>query len=518
MKKLSLLALGLVSMSFLLAQTPGTPDPAFGNNGVAYVDFGSDHSNRCYDVEIQPDQHILLGGTTYNSSNDISLARLNPDGSLDNTFGSGGLRQFVFNNSDEYLYDILVQPDGKILGVGHISQSSGVDFIMIRLDEYGNFDNSFSSNGMLTIDFGPAYNAYGKSMVLQDDGKILAVGYVSDLNNDIHCALCRINPNGSIDNSFGSNGFLIMNMLSMFNFTNNVALQGDNILVGGAFYNDGDHFIGLARFNSYGNLDITFGDNGIVIDTITINPTILSTVGDMCIGSGGRIFYGAYFAGSIYSTFSVHCYLPDGSVDVSFGDQGYALALLAQDSYIHALLPQYDGKIVAGGSSISGEFSDFAIARYEANGDIDAGFGPGGNGFYIHNTSNIDMGDGIYSLAMQEDGLIVAAGFSSTEAGYVDFGVSRYYSGLNVGMDETPANAFDLSIYPMPADDRLNISSRTQIGHLRLIDGRGIVVRELFPETETIKVETSRLAEGIYFLELSAAGQTSMKKIVVHHP
>ena len=160
MKKLSLLFLSMISSFFLFSQTPGTLDLSFGDNGISTIDFGGSH-NYCYASDVLPDQKIVLGGETSNSTSDISFCRLKPDGSLDIGFGSNGIITFVYGGSEDHIYDVLAQPDGRTLGIGYTSSGGESSMIIVRLNVIGLMDLTFSSDGMLVVDFGPGYDCFG---------------------------------------------------------------------------------------------------------------------------------------------------------------------------------------------------------------------------------------------------------------------------------------------------------------------------------------------------------------------
>lgn len=517
MKKLSLLIISMMSTFFLMAQTPGTLDPSFGNNGSTLISFGNT-VNICFASAIQPDQKIVLAGRVTNSSSDIAFARLNTDGSLDESFGSGGILQSVYNSTEEYLYDVVVQPDGKIVAIGYTAGGGSTNFILVRLNSDGSFDNSFSGNGMRVVDFGPAYQSFGMSLALQDDGKIIAAGNTSDLNYNRHCAICRVNANGSIDASFGSNGYVIMSLKGYQNYINNVELQGDDIIVGGYSYYEGDHFVTIAKFNSFGNLIYGFGDSGVASDTLSMYPVVLSERGSMCIDPSGRIYYGTYYEGSIYSTFAVYCFTPEGQIDLSYGDLGYTVALFGQDSYIHSITAQYDGKILAGGVSI-GDNDDFALARFEVDGDPDPTFGTDGNGMVLSNISTTpdSPNDRIISLQIQDDGMIIAAGKGRSVAGGMDFAVARYYSGLNVGIEDEITNKA-INIYPNPADEFLHIQSQLKIDRISIVDINGKLCYEGDIENTRISIPVTDLNNGVYILKGLIGQDHFNKKFIIHHP
>jgi len=380
-----------------------------------------------------------------NQHQSLLLCLAHPD---DESFGCGGVITYSFNTSNEHINAIAIQPDQKIVGLGYTKSSDVRSMIMVRLQEDGQFDPGFSSDGMLVIDFGPGYDVYGMDLVLQDDGKILGLGYVWDLSNNVHCALCRVNANGSMDNSFGNNGTLIMNLLSYDNYINNIDLQGENIIVGGLSYFDGDHFLTLARFTPEGLLDNSFGTNGVSSVEMVIDPWILGSSGDMCLDEEGRILYGAYYEGFSGADFAVYRFGENGAPDNSFGNAGLGVAsLMVGDGYVYSICTQYDGKIIVAGQ----EDEQFTLARFTEDGIPDAEFGTIGSGIV-----NTGFGHSIGSLNMQDDGLILAAGrVYNTNA---DFAAARYYSGLNVSIEAPVQDHETMNIFPNPAKNYITIS------------------------------------------------------------
>jgi uncharacterized delta-60 repeat protein len=499
MKKLSLLVLSMISPFFLISQTPGTLDLSYGSNGYTLVDFGGT-GNYCSGACIQDDQMLVLGGTSFNDTRDISFARLTAEGTLDVGFGSGGIITHVFGGSDENLHNILVQPDGFILGVGYTWSGGNYSMILVRLTPIGLFDPTFSSDGTVVVDFGPAYDSFGYDICLQDDGKILAVGYVRDMNLDNHCALCRLNPDGSMDNSFGTNGIVIMNFQSYDNYTNNVAIQGDKILVGGRSYNEGEYYLNIARFNSSGLLDATFGDNGVLTNELSMESVFITPMGKMHLDEEGRILYGCYYTGDIITGFAVYRFLSDGEPDLSFGDLGVSITVLEDDASIFAITTQYDGKILAGGSVPNG----YALVRYLPDGDPDPSFGTNGNGIVY----NYDLYR-INALGLQEDGLIMAAGNAYAGNGS-DFCAARYYSGLNVGISDPSSENSRIQIHPNPFMDHSRILfslDQPAMVKTELYNAAGTIIQTWEPKpypagNHELKLDGSNLKSGPYFIRI----------------
>ena len=138
----------------------GDPDNSFNGDGKATVQ-GSGQA-----VAIQPDGKVVVAGT---SGGDFIIARFNDNGSLDSGFGSGGRAFIDFGAPLDIANDLALQPDGKIVVAG-----SGPQFPVARLQPNGALDTTFGSGGKAQIDFddGPEAN----SLALQPDGKIVVAG------------------------------------------------------------------------------------------------------------------------------------------------------------------------------------------------------------------------------------------------------------------------------------------------------------------------------------------------------
>ncbi len=501
MKKLSLLLLSMMSIFFLAAQTPGTLDLSFGDNGISLVDFGGS-SNHCLSSAIQPDQKIVMAGYTFNSTKDISFARLNTDGTLDPGFGINGIITPVFGATEEQISEVIVQPNGFILGTGYTYNGDESEMIAIRLTPIGLFDPTFSNDGMVTIDFGFIEDSWGEAIALQDDGKIIVAGYLYDLVFDLQCGIARLNPDGSIDNSFGTNGVLIKDFQSMDNYINNVSMQGDKIVVGGMSYDGDDFFVTIARFTTEGISDPSFGVNGYISTPLNIDPWAFSAMGDMCVDAENRILFGIYSEDADEGDFAIYRYLPDGERDMSFGIDGELIIELPGSNSIKAITTQYDNKIIATGWSDDG---GTPIVRLMENGDFDPSFGTAGTGIVYNGTFTY-----IHSLNIQDDGLIIAAG-EGYNGSDLDFAAARFYSGLNVGISSFDQPETKLIIFPNPVNDQATINFNLQHParvKTEILNASGITIASIsdehFAEGEhQLRWNADGMAAGIYLIKMT---------------
>ena len=187
---------GLHPCDFLLARlnTDARPDTGFGTAGIVTTDFPLDPNGPSGDVAeallVQPDGRIVAAGTSgpqgaHPLGSSFALARFNPDGSLDDSFGSLGRVRTDFDGpaySDDHAYALIGRPDGTIVAGGTATtypnppQGSG-DFALARYTATGSLDTSFGGDGKVTTDFGA--DDVGLGLAAQPDGKLVAAGYRS---------------------------------------------------------------------------------------------------------------------------------------------------------------------------------------------------------------------------------------------------------------------------------------------------------------------------------------------------
>ncbi len=165
----------------LARYTPdGRLDGTFGNGGTTVADFG--HGGIANDVAVQPDGKIVIAG---DAIGDFAVARFEPTGSPDLSFGTGGLVTTDFGlligntPAPEYAHGLALQADGAIVVVGTSEFAGGTDLAMARYDRDGDLDTTFGTEGTLTVDFSGGFDS-GHGVAIQHDGKIVAVGTAQD--------------------------------------------------------------------------------------------------------------------------------------------------------------------------------------------------------------------------------------------------------------------------------------------------------------------------------------------------
>lgn len=220
---------------------------------------------------------------TENQNPKLLVARFDLSGNLDTTFGTNGYISPTISNFDNGL-DLFIQNNSKILVTGRTTNR----FIITRFLNNGTLDNTFGTNGISNIDLGANGLSVPNSIIVQSDSKILISGTLNVNNSNVfNYAVVRLNENGSLDTSFASNGiFKTMVGISPSGSCSDMKLlsNGKIVLAGNLKSGNG---IGLLKLNSNGTLDNSFGTNGV---TTTINKNVTNvTVGKIAIKSDGKI-------------------------------------------------------------------------------------------------------------------------------------------------------------------------------------------------------------------------------------
>ena len=368
-------------------------------------------------------------------------------GDLDPTFGVGGkVTTDIFGNFDN-AQSVAVQADGKIVAAGYAhNPGPGVDsnFALARYNADGTLDTDpvtgfgeqlvvgGNRTGMVTTDFF-GRDDVAHSVAVQADGKIvaagLAVAVVPNIGRDSSLfALARYNADGSLDLNFGTGGKVTTNFVFPDGFLGraaalSVALQTDGKIVAAGVVVDGrgSLFFALARYNADGTLDTDpvtgFGEQLVVGGNRTGKVTTSNGHAALSVAvqtDGKIVAAGGNPDPDFQSSFALARYNADGSLDSSFGTGGMVTTIfhvVTNQDVARSVAVQTDGKIVAAGSTripVQGVPTQFALARYNADGSLDATFGPDGTGKVT--TSFFGFSDAARSVAVQADGKIVAAG------------------------------------------------------------------------------------------------------------
>jgi uncharacterized delta-60 repeat protein len=407
---------------------------------------------------------VVVGAVQGSSSSSyqFGLTRFNGDGSLDDSFGNAGRVTTGFAGWVRAgATGVAVQPDGRIVVAGGAGNGA-IKFpqTVIALARYssdGSLDPSFGSGGLVTTSFPGQYSANANSMALQPDGGIVVAGVTSTPARSRHLALARYTRDGSLDPSFGSGGLVETAVNGSLGYVTSVAVQGDHIVVGGS-EDSGNYRFLVVRYNGDGSPDRSFGTGGQVVTSIPGFDDSLSE--SVAVQPDGRVLAAGWTSSytSHDARFALARYASDGSLDPSFGTAGLVTTGFGQSSaHAYAVVVQANGRIVVTGrTDTSG--TQLALARYDSDGSLDTSFGTVG----LVSTSFPGYSAWALGVALQPDGRIVAAG-SAYDSHGPRIGVARY-EGDRVGathfeidtpVEVIPGQPFDVTVTAL--DDNGNV-------------------------------------------------------------
>lgn len=385
----------------------GDLDPNFGSGGKVTTDFGATLLSGAFinDVAIQPDGKIIAVGIFHKTDfdRDIAIARYKNDGSPDRSFGTRGrvVTDLGLTQADSFSQSVTIQSDGKIL----IAVSGGPVFTitLARYNNDGSLDQTFGSGGLLKTDIrGTAL----QRLVIQPDGKIVVPG-VSLNGFFTDFVVARYNPDGRADLTFGTGGKVITDFNGFSDSPSSILLQSDGkILVGGRGGSPdfGSDFV-IARYESNGVPDLAFGAAGKVsTDFFRGEDGILN----LNVTPDGKIIAAGVAArpGEFVGPLALARYDADGIPDSTFSVAGKATGpVINSFTPPRAIAFQPDGKIVAAAISFT-NFQDFGVTRYNSDATIDLNFGSGG----IASTDFAGNLESASAIAIQSDGKIIVGG------------------------------------------------------------------------------------------------------------
>lgn len=501
----------LLSSADLFSQ-PGTLDQSFGQLGVSLSPFITYYSYGKA-LAVQPDGKIVVAGyLDMNGLGDFRafVTRYDSAGNFDPSFtnfitAAGG--------TTEYIRAMALQNDGKIVVAGHAGGTNS-DFLLMRLTSSGAYDTAFGNSGIVITSFAANSTDETNAIAIQPDGKIVIAGWTSSNIKDF--ALLKFNTDGSIDSTFGVNGKVSTDINFTLEDARGIRLQPDGkILISG--FTSGPvsaQDVAVLRYNANGSLDPTFGTNGIAVNAVNADDDAALS---MVLQPDGKIL----LAGYVYTNFTYSDNLlmrldSTGALDLSFNGNGIIISNPTNtDRNSTGVLLQSDGKIVITGRAFNSFNSDFSLTRFNSNGTIDPTFGNNG---YAYSAIALED-DLILANAIQPDGKIVVTG-TFTDSGLENFAVARYTNDSSLATT-IKANYFqnDLLIYPQPASDYIKIrmsdnADYSLIAHIYSVTSS--LHTSIITDKE-ISIKIADLTPGVYLIRIADASNklVAAKKFVV---
>lgn len=477
-------------------------------NGSGYVTFPVNQS-KCFSLSVlaQPDGKILVGGDEGNAAKYMVIARLNADGSLDNSFGDNGkvsAKSNVLLAAGGNMKTMVLQGEKLLVGGYFIKYPTPwYNYGVMRLTKNGQIDSTFGAEGKLEIVYDYASDPIDiEAMAVRPDGKILIVG-----NSTTNVKVLQYDRNGKRDPTFTVGKIPIEPNTST---DCSIALSADGKLLVAIGTGTG---LLMSRFLPNGQIDKTFGTNGSTQKVLTYLASSFINLARLLLNPvTGVITVGLTGIGHSPAGFFWVRYNKDGILTQSFGNNG---AINYLNRFISAAILQPDGKMLTQGRT--------TMIRYNRDGSVDNAFGSNSNGqVYVlfgdtlaNNNSRV-----AYAMAEYSNGYIVVAGTINNE-----LAVARYRIGLSTGVSPDAA-AFqeNVRLSPNPIQEnglleyRLNAPDRLTI-QLRDLQGRLIqtFMNDAKQETGTHQLPIEwpeQLLPGVYYLSVTSPDKRACIKVV----
>lgn len=420
--------------ALLRYDSTGVLDEAFGIGGIVTTDVGGGR-DQAYSVIEDSSGNFVVAGTASNGGDndpsqdhDIAIARYDSSGVLDASFGGGdGIVRTPLSMGRDVANSIIEDRNGNLVIAGFSPVAGTFDFVLVRYDSSGNLDTSFGGgDGIVVTDLGTNFD-YAHSVIEDANGNLVVAGR-STTGGGSSWKLVRYDSEGELDLSFGG-GDGVVDTPAMADVALSVIedSNGHLVLAGSARVNTSTYTVVVARYDTSGELDPDFASEGVVLTPVGSGyNTARSVIQD----SEGRLVVTGYAELGGYDDFVVLRYGSSGALDTSFGSGGVVTTSVGA-SYDHANSVVEDSNrnlIVAGATAtafgIVEPVHDFAIARYSGDGTLDSSFGAGDG---VVSTSLGADDDQARSVIEDSNGNIVVAGISKSGF-YYNFALVRYDS------------------------------------------------------------------------------------------
>ncbi|MBT1701439.1 T9SS type A sorting domain-containing protein [Fulvivirgaceae bacterium PWU4] len=395
--------------AWLMAQ-PGSLDLTFNGTGRKEINFGNNNTAadaKSFAIVRDGSGNFFLAG---NGGDDFAVLKLKANGTPDNTFGEGGFVIAALSPEYDAARALALDANGNIYLAGYANNGLDDDFALLKLKPDGTRDNSFGTNGALLIPgLGNDLSDYAYSIVINGDGDIFVGGSVESPSQYNDCAVYKIKPNGAFDNTFSGDGKLVYSMSSEHDNINAMAFDSDHnlVLVGAAMNDEGTQGFAVTRVKPDGSFDESFDSDGKLIIPYF---GLTSYATEVVIDNNGDLYLAGTVFTSPYHKTQVVKLKHNGSLDYGYGVNGKILPepFGANNFYGGNMVLDAAGNLILGGYAGTGSEMDFALTKVKPNGDIDLDFG--GNGAATFSVGDVtDIGN---AVLLDVNGNIFISGFA----------------------------------------------------------------------------------------------------------
>lgn len=497
---LNLTSVCLLIGSFSFSQTAAEIDPTFGASGYVFTDHEANTGEKVHAVIALSDDKLITAGNTESANDDILIAKYTENGTLDNTFGNNGKVIIDLSIGEDQAHAVKELFDGKLLIAGHSQTMNGADGFVMRLNADGSVDNSFGTNGTVFLNSGMGTITLLVDIHVKNDNSIFVAGTTANLNGDPDFSIFKLTQGGGLDVSFSGNGVTLIDNAGENDILESmtVASDGTIYLVGHTGGNNGL----VVRLAVAGNPHPAFATNGLLIYDAQQSTQILLNA----VETPDNKLMVVGFEGSGNGHDGILLKInPDGTFDTSFSGDGKQISDIGTDNGVYLTnVTIVDGDRILATGTVDGLTMQGGYAlMMDQTGSASSEFAPGGDEIYTMPIStNSYMPTG---LAIQSDGKIVLGGFLTSQ----DFVGENMFMFRIHSLNTAFVNvheAADMRVYPNPAKSNFSISTISKVEKVELVDLSGRLV-QVWESYQSLYSLDSAVVRGVYYLNVQLDGE-----------